>query len=224
MSKAYFVTGTDTDAGKTLMSCGLLEKARQKGLTTAAVKPVSAGCEETPEGLRNADALALHQVMTMEMPYEQVNPVAFLPPIAPHIAAQDAGRMITADRLAGICRGVLMKRADFTLLEGAGGWRVPLNPRETLADLARMLQLPVILVVGMKLGCLNHALLTAEAIRRDGLTIAGWVANSVTPDMARLVENTLTLEGELGVPCLGEVPYLDSATPTAAAEYLNLPA
>ena len=215
MAKAYFVTGTDTDAGKTLVSCGLLEKARQKGLTTAAVKPVSAGCDETPEGLRNADALALQQVMTMEMPYEQVNPVAFLPPIAPHIAAQDAGRMITADRLVGICRGVLMKRADFTLLEGAGGWRVPLNPRETLADLARMLQLPIILVVGMKLGCLNHALLTAEAIRRDGLSIAGWVANSVTPDMARLVENTLTLEGELGAPCLGEVPYLDAATAAA---------
>lgn len=116
-----------------------------------------------------------------------------------------------------------MKRAQLTLLEGAGGWRVPLNSRETLANLAQMLQLPVILVVGMKLGCLNHSLLTAEAIRRDGLTIAGWVANSVTPEMPRLAENILTLEEKIEAPCLGEVPFLPSATATEAANYLNLP-
>ena len=224
MPKAYFVTGTDTDVGKTLVTCGLLKKARIQGLTTAAVKPISAGCEETPAGLRNADALALQQAMTIDMPYDQINPVAFLPPIAPHIAAHESGRMITVDRLSGICRGVLMKRTDLTLLEGAGGWRVPLNSRETLADLARVLQLPVILVVGLRLGCLNHALLTAEAIRRDGLTIVGWVANAVTPDMPRRAENILTIEGEVGVPCLGEVPFLSPATATAAAKYLNLPA
>lgn len=224
MPEAYFVTGTDTGVGKTLVSCGLLEKARQQKLTTAAAKPVSTGCEETPRGLRNSDALALQQAMTMDMPYEQVNPVALPAPVAPHIAARDAGRTITVDRLAGICRGVLLQRADFTLLEGVGGWRVPLNFRETLADLVRMLQLPVILVVGMKPGCLNHALLTAEAIRRDNLTIAGWVADSVTPDMARLMENILALKGMIGAPCLGELPCLDSATSVAAAAYLSLPA
>lgn len=224
MPKAYFVTGTDTDVGKTLVTCGLLKKARTQGLTTAAVKPISAGCAETPEGLRSADALALQQAMTIDMPYDQINPVAFLPPIAPHIAAHESGRIITVDRLSGICRGVLMKRADLTLLEGVGGWRVPLNPRESVADLARMLQLPVILVVGMRLGCLNHALLTAEAIRRDGLAIVGWVANSITPEMPRRMKNILTLEGEIGAPCLGKVPFLPSATATAAAKYLNLPA
>lgn len=223
MSKAYFVTGTDTDVGKTLVTCGLLKKAQRQGLTTAAIKPVSVGCEDTPEGLRNADALALQQTMTIDMLYEQINPVAFPPPIAPHIAAQEHGHMVTADRLSSLCREVLMQHAQLTLLEGVGGWRVPLNPRETLADLAQILQLPVILVVGMKLGCLNHSLLTAEAIHRDGLTMAGWVANAITPGMSRLAENILTLEDKIDAPCLGEVPFLPSTTAAEAAKYLNLP-
>lgn len=222
MSKrAFFIAGTDTGVGKTRVAVGLLWAARERGLTTAALKPVAAGCEETPEGLRNDDALLLQAVITQPLTYEQINPVALAPAIAPHIAAQEARRSLSVDRLGGFCRGVLGS-ADLTLVEGAGGWRVPLNPVETLADLPRLLKLPVILVVGMRLGCLNHALLTAEAIARDGLPLAGWVANVVDADMPRLEANIDTLAQRLPAPLLGVVPHLADATPAAVAEYLDL--
>lgn len=224
-SKRFFVAGTDTDAGKTLVACGLLEVARTQGLKTLAIKPVAAGAEDSGEGLRNDDALQLAAAMTEPLVYEQLNPVVFAPPIAPHIAAQQAGRRLSAAQLAGYCRGVLMKPVDLVLIEGAGGWRVPLNQRETLADLAIDLQTPVILVVGMKLGCLNHALLTAEAIRRDGLQLAGWVANGVDPEMACPQENLASLEAMLPAPCLGRIPHLGTPASAAdAARYLNIAA
>lgn len=207
----FFITGTNTDVGKTLVSCGLLQKARELGLRTSAIKPVAAGCEKTSEGLRNGDALALQQAMTLELPYSQINPVALAEPIAPHIAAQREGKALSVARLAGFCNGVLMQPADFTLLEGAGGWRVPLNPSETLAHLAIQLRLPVVMVVGMTLGCLNHALLTAEAIQKDGLMLAGWVANRIDPAMSCYEENLATLKALLPAPCVGEVPYLSEA-------------
>lgn len=210
--KAFFITGTDTGVGKTLFSAGLLLTAKQAGLTTVGLKPLAAGCEQTEAGLRNADALMLQSVMTENLAYEQINPVALEPAVAPHIAAQLTKRALTADRLAGFCRGSL-RSADFTVVEGAGGWRVPLNATETLADLARILNLPVIMVVGMRLGCINHALLTAEAIIRDGLTLAGWVANCVEPEMECLQENILTLVQRLPAPCLGVVPYFSDAKP-----------
>lgn len=218
---AFFVTGTDTGVGKTCIAAGLLQAANSRGLTTAALKPVAAGCERTPEGLRNEDALLLQSVVNPPLDYEQINPVALEPAIAPHIAALEARRPLSTDRLAGYCRGVL-GQADFTVVEGAGGWRVPLNPAETLADLARQLNLPVILVVGVRLGCLNHALLTAEAIARDGLPLAGWVANVLDPDMPRLRENVDALGQRLRAPFLGWVPSLSSPTPAAVAEHLNL--
>lgn len=218
----FFVTGTDTDAGKTLVACGLLEKARQAGFSTAACKPVAAGCETTAEGLRNGDALALMEAMTLEAPYAQVNPVALAEPIAPHIAALHERRQLNVDRLSGFCNGLLMRAADFTLVEGAGGWRVPLNPHQTLADLARSLQLPVILVVGLKLGCISHALLTAEAIERDGLTLAGWVGSHIDPQMACQEENLMTLRTLLPAPCLGVIPHLAEPTRDAAAGHLDL--
>lgn len=220
--KKYFIAGTDTDAGKTLIACAILEKARQQQLSTAAVKPVAAGCEQTPEGLRNSDALQLQAAMTIELPYEQVNPVAFEPPIAPHIAAMQVQKTLSVSRLAGFCNGVIMQPCDLVLVEGAGGWRVPLNPRETLANLAKELNMPVVLVVGMKLGCINHALLTVEAIERDGLTLAGWVANRVDAQMSCFEENMMTLRTLIQAPCLGEVPYLPQATKESAAEHLDL--
>ena len=219
MSKAYFVTGTDTEVGKTAVSCALLEAARGAGLRTAAVKPVAAGLDENG---RNEDAVQLMASMTESMEYAQVNPVALAPPIAPHIAAAQAGRNMQASRLAGICRGVIMGPADLVLVEGAGGWRVPISPRETLADLARELQLPVILVVGMRLGCLNHALLTAEAVQRDGLTLAGWVANQPGERMNCHEENLDTLRRMLPAPCLGELPRLAPWDPQLAAESLDI--
>lgn len=219
--QAFFITGTDTDAGKTLVATGLLAAARARGLSTAGLKPVAAGCDLTEQGLRNSDALLLQAQTSIELVYEQINPVALAAPIAPHIAAQQEKRNLSADRLAGFCRSSL-RLADFTLVEGAGGWRVPLNPSETLADLARVLQLPVIMVVGMRLGCINHALLTAEAIRNDGLRLAGWVANVRDADMPVLQENIDTLKARLPAPCLGVVPALAQPQAEAAAAYLNL--
>jgi dethiobiotin synthetase len=174
MTRTWFVTGTDTGVGKTAISCALLIAAREAGLKTAAIKPVAAGCDEAGH---NEDALQLMECMSEPLEYEQVNPVALTAAIAPHIAAQQEGRTLQVSRLAGLCRGVMAGEADFVLIEGAGGWRVPLNARETLADLAVQLQVDVILVVGMRLGCINHALLTAEAIARDGLKLVGWIAN-----------------------------------------------
>ena len=222
LAKAFFITGTDTDSGKTLVATGLLAAAKARGLSTAGIKPVSAGGENTPEGLRHEDALALQAQTTLSISYEQINPVALAAEVAPHIAAAEEGRRLSANRLVGFCRGVLMQRPDFAVIEGAGGWRVPLNDRETLADVARELKLPVILVVGMKLGCLNHALLTAEAIQRDGLALAGWVANANVPEMSRYQENVETLKRRLPCPLLGEVPYLAEANAENLIDYLNI--
>ncbi|GAB3282902.1 dethiobiotin synthase [Parahaliea aestuarii] len=221
MKRAWFVTGTDTEVGKTAVSCALLRAAARAGLCTAAVKPVAAGCDDNGH---NEDALALQAAMTETLPYAQVNPVALAPPLAPHIAAEQAGRRLQASRLAGLCRGVMGGTADLTLIEGAGGWRVPLNNRETLADLARELNTPVILVVGMRLGCINHALLTAEAIVRDGLPLAGWVANQCGERMGCHEENVATLRDWLPAPLLGEIPHLSPFCPDRASEYLDIKA
>ncbi|MHA6495082.1 dethiobiotin synthase [Pseudomonas borbori] len=224
MTAAYFVTGTDTEIGKTTVAAGLLHAARMAGLSTAAAKPVASGCQRTSDGLRNDDALALLGECTLALRYEEVNPLAFEPAIAPHLAAREAGVLLDVEALRGPVQAILDKRADFTLVEGAGGWRVPLAGEAALSDLAIALDLPVILVVGVRLGCINQALLTAEAIARDGLVLAGWVANLVDPQMSRLEENLATLAERLPVPCLGRVPHLSQATPGAVAPYLKLAA
>jgi dethiobiotin synthetase len=199
----FFVTGTNTNVGKTWVSARLLEAARDAGHTCYGIKPLAAGCEETPEGLRNEDALALDAAASVKLPYEQLNPVALKEPVAPHILVQQQKLNLNVSRLTGYVRGAIMTHpADLVLVEGAGGWRVPVNDRETLADLARELDFPVILVVGMELGCLNHSLLTAEAIQRDGLKLAGWVANFLRGDMERGEENFRTLQSLLPAPCL----------------------
>jgi dethiobiotin synthetase len=216
MKKAFFITGTDTNVGKTLVAAGLLTAANNKGLTTAALKPVAAGCEKTPEGLRNGDALLLQSVMSEKLHYDQINPYALEAAIAPHIAAQQEKRSLSVDRLVGFCRGVLSS-ANFVVVEGAGGWRVPLNAHETLADLAKNLNLPVIIVVGIRLGCINHALLTFESIARDGVAVAGWIANCVDADMPVLQENINTLKARLPIPCLGVVPFLVDPSPDKVA-------
>lgn len=219
MSKSWFVAGTDTGVGKTAVSCALLNAAAHVGLRTAAVKPVAAGCDDQGH---NEDALLLQSAMTASLEYRQVNPVALAAPIAPHIAANREGKSLQASRLAGLCRGVMFSEADFILIEGAGGWRVPLNPRETLADLAVQLQVGVILVVGMRLGCINHALLTAEAIRRDGLRLAAWVANQPGPRMDCHDENLETLRQMLPAPLLGDVPFIPDWEAAEAAKFLTI--
>lgn len=222
MSTAFFIAGTDTDAGKTTVACGLLHAARRAGLSTAAAKPVASGCAVTPAGLRNGDALALLGECSLALDYAEVNPFAFAPAIAPHLAAREVGVELNVAALLAPVRKVLARGADFTLVEGAGGWRVPLAGRENLSDLAVALGLPVILVVGVRLGCINHAVLTAEAIARDGLELVGWVANVVDPHTARLDENLATLAERLPAPCLGRVPRLPEASPAAVAAHLQL--
>lgn len=202
--KTFFVTGTDTGVGKTMVSAAILEAARAAGLRTLAMKPIASGCDETPDGLRNEDALALQSAMTESLAYEVINPVALKPAIAPHVAAAQAGKAVTAQRLIGFCRGLQLRSADLMLIEGAGGWRVPLNERETYASLPRELGTPVILVVSLKLGCINHALLTAEAIRADGLVVAGWVANRAEAETMSCEHETLDyLRSHMAAPCLG---------------------
>lgn len=210
MTAAYFVTGTDTEVGKTFVSSALLARARGQGLSTAAIKPIASGAELINGQWRNEDGLALWQQCSLPLCYEEINPILFKPAIAPHIAAQQAKQAVSVNLLAGYCQRVLAMQADFTLIEGAGGWRVPVNETETLADLAKELNLPVILVVGMRLGCINHAILSAEAILRDGLSLAGWVANRVTSHMNVYEENLATLERLLPAPCIGRVPFVEN--------------
>ena len=221
MAQAFFITGTDTDAGKTSVAAGLLCAAKQQGCSTLAMKPVASGCDMSAEGLRNSDALALIAQSTVPLPYTQINPYAFAPAIAPHIAAQEAGVELSVAGLYRAAQVILQEQADFILIEGAGGWRVPISATEFLSDFAIALQLPVILVVGVKLGCINHALLTAQAIINDGLELAGWVANVVDPSCARLAENLATLQQLMPVPCLAEVPHLTSASAEHVAEYVK---
>ena len=221
--KWLFITGTDTDIGKTVIATGFLAAANQAGLRTAAIKPIAAGCELTEQGMTNTDALQLQAAASHQLSYQQINPVALEPAIAPHIAANEAGKRLSAARLTGFCRGLSLLPVDLVVLEGAGGWRVPINERETLADVARELNCAVVIVVGMRLGCLNHTLLTVEAIRRDGLKIAGWVANIIDPDMPRLDENIDTLKQRIAEPCLGTVPKLKDISPQQVAEYLTAP-
>lgn len=205
MGQILFITGTDTGIGKTLIATGLVHALREQGREVLAMKPVASGCERVPEGLRNADALALQRAASRQLAYHEVNPYAFAPPIAPHIAAEHAATAISLDGIADQCER-LAGQSDVVVVEGVGGWRVPLNATEDLADLAVRLHAGVILVVGMRLGCINHALLTAQAIQRSGASFLGWVANQVDPDMACLDENMAALAVRLPVPCIARVP------------------
>ena len=209
MDNAYFITGTDTGVGKTLVSCALLHAFAALGKSVVGMKPVAAGCEVTPLGLVCEDVTNLMAASNVNAPREQVNPYAFAPPLAPHIAAAKAGVVI---EIASICAAYTALRAlaDVVIVEGVGGWRVPLNAHEDTADMAKQLGLPVILVVGMRLGCLNHALLTAQAIDADGLKLAGWVANAIDPLMQAFDENLAALRSRLTAPLLGISPYCDA--------------
>ena len=223
-SFAFFVTGTDTEVGKTAVSCALLYKAHQQGLTTAASKPVACGTEMTAEGPRNEDAVALHQHCHPSLTLEEINPVLFDAPTSPHIAAAEAGATLSVERMLPPIREILTLRRQFTLVEGAGGWYVPINDHEDLSDVAIALDLPLILVVGIKLGALNHAFLTYEALKRSGLPIAGWVANSVTPPPSEhcLDQYLDILHHRLEAPCLGIVPFMENPQPEAIAQHLDL--
>ncbi len=200
--RGYFVSGTDTGVGKTRVAVALVHALRAQGLRVAVMKPVAAGCAP---GAPNEDVSVLMQAANVAADVDDVNPYRFDAAIAPHIAAAQAGVRIELDRVADAFAR-LAAGADTVVVEGAGGWRVPLNDREDMADLAARLGLPVLLVVGLRLGCLNHALLTADAVMRRGVPWAGWVANVIDPAMACVEDNLATLHRRLPGPCLGIAP------------------
>lgn len=217
--QGLFVTGTDTEVGKTVVATALAHWFASRGLGVAVMKPVASGCERTPRGLRNADAMALRRCSNLPLDYQAVNPYAFAPAIAPHIAAADAATIIDPDRIERGFRE-LAERSDVVIVEGVGGWLVPLGNAVTVEDLALQLGQPVVLVVGIRLGCLNHALLSARAIMASGLPWAGWVANLCDAGCERVEENIYALRRRLPAPLLGVVPHLGDAEPNAV-DYLD---
>jgi len=202
----FFVTGTDTGVGKTLAACALLHAFSARGLRAAGMKPVAAGAQRIRGELRNEDVEQLGAASSIAAPRALLNPYCFEPPIAPNIAAQAAGVTIELHTIVAAYRE-LAARADVVIVEGVGGFCVPLNAQEDAADLAQRLDLPVLLVVGMRLGCLNHALLTAQAIRARGLKLAGWVANHIDPAMTHADDNTAALEHRLAAPRIARVVF-----------------
>ncbi|GGA26212.1 dethiobiotin synthase [Dyella nitratireducens] len=206
MSSALFVAGTDTGIGKTHAACTLIHALRAAGHSVCGMKPVASGCIETMHGLRNEDALALQAASAPPPAYEEINPVALREPLSPHLAAAHAGVTIALPPLHTAFQK-LYARYDVVVVEGVGGWRVPLSPGLLASDLPKAWNLPVMLVVGLRLGCLNHALLSAEAIQADGCRLAGWIGNCIDPAMAAIEENIDTLRTLLPVPCLGILPH-----------------
>ena len=202
-ARTLFVTGTDTGVGKTTVACALIRQARAQGIKVCGWKPVATGCEASAAGLRNADTLALQEAAGTDEPYELLNPCAYEPAVAPHLAARGAGRPI---RIAHLDRAhrALAERYKLIVAEGAGGWRVPLDEAWTLGAWVAEREWPVLLVVGMRLGCLNHALLGAETVARE-THLAGWVASVLPPPMALLGENLASLRERLTAPCWGEI-------------------
>lgn len=206
MSSALFVAGTDTGIGKTHAACTLIHALRAAGHSVCGMKPVASGCIETMHGLRNEDALALQAASAPPPAYEEINPVALREPLSPHLAAAHAGVTIALPPLHTAFQK-LYARYDVVVVEGVGGWRVPLSPGLLASELPKAWNLPVMLVVGLRLGCLNHALLSAEAIQADGCRLAGWIGNCIDPAMAAIEENIDTLRTLLPVPCLGILPH-----------------
>ncbi|MGB5834547.1 MAG: dethiobiotin synthase [Thiohalocapsa sp.] len=216
-----FVTGTDTDVGKTEVTLGLMAALQQQGFSVLGMKPVASGGETAGSAVACEDALRLQAQGSVQVRYDLVNPFAFVPPIAPHIAAGRSGAEIEL----GMIRGAyddLAAHADWVVVEGVGGWRVPLGPALAVDDLPVGLDIPVVMVVGLRLGCLNHSLLTAESIRARGLRLAGWVANLVDPEMLARDENIATLAALIDAPSLGVVPWLEQPRPELVALHLRV--
>lgn len=212
-----FITGTDTGVGKTLVACALVHALRGEGFRVAVMKPVASGSARTAAGLRNADALALIEAAGTTTDYREVNPYCFEPAVSPHIAAKDAG----IDIDTGLIRkkyDALAAESDWVVVEGAGGWFAPISEQLSMADLARALPVPAVMVVGLKLGCLNHAHLTRLGIEAQGVRLAGWIASAVDPTMMRIEANLATLEQLLGEPPLAVLPHMaEGRAPLALA-------
>ena len=222
MTQAWFVVGTDTGIGKTHTSCALLHALARSHARVCGMKPIAAGGIETADGLTNEDSIAHRAASTVRVPWKLDNPILLTEPLSPHLAAARAGRPIEfAPVLAAVDR--LRGMTDALVVEGAGGFLVPLSETQTGADLAVALELPLVLVVGMRLGCLNHALLTAEAIRARGLALAGWIANRVDPDFLCPDENLAYLRTHLGAPLWADLPFSTHPDPRADADRFSIP-
>lgn len=206
MMRGFFVTGTDTEVGKTTIALGLMRALQAQGLVVTAMKPVASGCVRTDSGLINDDARSLQAGSSIPIKYDQVNPYAFEPPIAPHLAADAVGVRITIERIEQAFEA-LATGADQVIVEGVGGWLVPISQRHTMADVAVALGLPVIMVVGVTLGCINHALLTAGAVQTSGLRLAGWIANRIDPECQKPDAVIAALGGWLDAPLLADLRY-----------------
>jgi dethiobiotin synthetase len=217
----FFVTGTDTGVGKTLVACSLLRAFAARGSRCVGMKPVASGALARGRGLVHEDVERLIAAGNVAAPRERVNPYCFADPIAPHLAAAGAGRRIDLDHIAR-CFAALAETADTVIVEGVGGFRVPLGDGTDTAQLAAQLALPVVLVVGVRLGCLNHALLTAEAVSGRGLTLAGWVANHIEPEMAAADENVQALESLIAAPLIARIAFAAAPDPAAGARLLDL--
>lgn len=216
-----FVTGTDTEVGKTVVAGGLIRALQRRGAAVAAMKPVASGCRRTADGLRNDDAERLRSLITPTPDYATVNPCALEAAAAPHLVAAEEGRRIDIPGLAAAARR--LARSRFTVVEGVGGWRAPLDGDQDVADLARHIGLPAVLVVGIRLGCLNHARLSAEAVQADGLALAGWVACELDADDPRREAQIAALDARLPAPRLGRIPCLADPSPERVAGYLQPP-
>lgn len=223
MTKTYFVTGTDTEIGKTMSSCALLQAANLHGFNTVGYKPVASGSEMTPQGLRNSDALQLQVNSRVSVPYEQTNPIIFEAPTSPHIVSEKMNQPIQFSVMSDGLRN-LQQQADWVLVEGAGGWYTPLSSEQMYADWVVEHQLPVILVVGVKLGCINHAVLTAQAVMAAGLSLVGWIANEVEPAGIYQQEYLTALKRMIEAPCLGIIPHIENHSFNDIGKYLDISA
>lgn len=206
MTRGYFVAGTDTGVGKTCVSLGLMQRLQSQGHVVTGMKPVASGCQVTAAGPVNGDALKLQAQASFSVPYRHVNPYAFERPIAPHLAAREQGIKIELQVIERTL-DALTQAADRVIVEGVGGWLVPISATQTMADVAAATALPVVLVVGVRLGCINHALLSAAAIEAAGVAFAGWVANRLEPNCEAVDETVAALQARLSVPCLGDLHY-----------------
>ena len=203
----FFMTGTDTDVGKTLVACGLLKALNLKGLKTIGYKPISAGCERVNGELINGDAVNLMNASSVKLSLAEVNPVAFEPPIAPHIAANQANTVIRPQDIVTGWHHLAEKSPDVLLTEGAGGWQLPISTTQTLPEVIKQIPQDVILTVGMRLGCLNHALLTVDSIKHSGFRLVGWIANHLSDDMLVSQQNIATLKNMIDAPLIAEIPW-----------------
>lgn len=221
MSQGYFITGTDTHIGKSIVSASMLHGIANRGLSVAGMKPIATGCLESENGLRNEDAELMMQYSNVDLPYDLVNPYAYEPPVSPHLAARRENEEISIDKIVESYQAI-SEQADWVIVEGVGGWMVPINENELVEDLAKALNLPLIFVVGTRLGCINHALLTLDRIRTSGLPVAGWVANIMDRNINFLPEVIDTLRLRIDAPLVGIIPPYRMINPERVSQHLSM--